>query len=317
MNSKRKTVLQGISYMLYLGKNEDRYQAVRDALNELNPVIRGTIIIKPDLPGQDAGQGAYTQISFVRAVVDWIRERGNPKRILIAESATDGSTSQLFQTLGYQNLIQNVKNGKSVELFDVNSDQGFEIDFVDARGERMRLPISSTVVDADFFISLSLLKTHDHVAMSGSIRNLEGLVVGPENKLKLHGFGGKKASEMNDGELAKSARAFSENLLTLYSLFEPDIAIIDGNGQEGNGPLRGTPRTTDLVLAGDDALKTDVLASRVMGIVAEDVAYLKLADEQGYEPFVDEEIRGLDPDEVRVEFAPHKRAKLMALSEQA
>lgn len=297
--------------MIYLAKNEDRYQAVKDALNDLNPVVRGVVIIKPDLPGIDPGTGGFTQISFLRAAVDWIRERGNPKRIYIAESAVDGPTSEIFRSLGYQDFLKNLKDARNIELLDCNEDPGYDIDFVDARGEKLVLPVSSTVVDADFVLSLSLLKTHDHAGISGVVRNLEGFVVGQENKIKLHGYGGKRANEMNDGELSKGARAYAENLLTLYRTIEPDACIVDGNGQEGNGPIRGTPKTTDLVLAADDALKADVIAARVMGIAPEEVSYLHLADEQELEPFEDIDVRGLDPDEVRIDFAPHRRMKQM------
>lgn len=304
----------GARRMIYLGKNEDRYQAVRDAMNDLNPVIRGVIIIKPDLPGRDVGAGGYTQISFVRAAVDWIRERGNPRRILIAESAVDGTTGELFRSLGYEEFVKNLKNGKNIELFDCNQDQGYEIDFVDSRGETLRLPVSRTILDADCILSLSLLKTHDHVVIAGAIRNLEGFVVGAENKVKLHGVGGKRPHEMNDGELNRSAKAYAQNLLTLYQTLEPDVCIVDGNGQEGNGPLRGTPKTTDLVLTADDALKADVISARIMGISPEDVPYIKLAEEMGLEPFSELDVRGLDPEDVRVDFAPHKRTKFMQLS---
>lgn len=297
--------------MIYLAKNEDRYQAVKDALNDINPVIRGTVIIKPDLPGKDAGPGGFTQISFVRAAVDWVRERGSPKKIIIVESSIDGQTPEVFRSLGYDDFIANLKNGRNIELLDINQDKGYDLDFVDARGETMALPVSRTVMDADFVLSLSLFKTHDHVGISGAVRNLEGFVIGGENKIKLHGFMGKKPSDMNDGELAKGAKAYAANLLTLYTTLEPDAAIIDGNGQEGNGPVRGTPKTTDLVLASDDVLKADVVTARIMGLLPEEIPYIRLAEEQGLEPMLDLDVRGLDPEDVRIDFAPHKRFKQM------
>ena len=299
--------------MIYLAKNEDRYQAVRETLNDLNPVMRGTIVIKPDLPGTDAATGAFTQISFVRAVIDWARERGNPKRILIAESSADGSTQEVFRALGYDKLVQTIKDAKNIDLLDCNTDAHYDIEFVDARGETIVLPVSATVIDADFVISLSLLKTHDHVALSGALPNLEGFVVGAENKVRMHGFAGRKPNEMDDGELARGARAYSENLLTLYNLIEPDLAIVDGNGQEGNGPVRGTPKTTDLVIGADDVLHLDAISARIMGFEPEDIPYLQLAQDKGLEPFADEKVRGLEPEDVRVDFEPHKRMKSMQI----
>lgn len=299
--------------MIFLAKNEDRYQAVKETLDDLNPVIRGTIVIKPDLPGTDAATGAFTQISFVRAVIDWARERGNPKRIFIVESAAEGHTQEIFRALGYDKLIQTIKDAKNIELLDCNADKHYDIEFVDARGEKLVLPVSATVIDADFVISLSLLKTHDHVALGGALPNLSGFVVGAENKIRMHGFAGRKPNEMDDGELAMGAKAYSENLLTLYNLIEPDLAIVDGNGQEGNGPVKGTPKTTDLVIGGDDVLRVDALSARIMGFVPEDVPYLQVAEDNGLEPFAEDTVRGLEPDDVQVEFAPHKRMKQMQI----
>ncbi len=303
--------------MIYLGKSEDRYQAVRQALNELNPVIRGTIVLKPDLPSPDAGAGAFTQISFVRAAVDWIREHGNPRRILIAEGASQGTTEELFQALGYDDFVKNLKNGKKVELFDINSDNTYALDFKDARGETLTLPVSQTVLDADFILVFSLLKTHDHVALSGTVRSLDSFIVGAENRARFHGLSGKRPHEMDDGELGRSARAYAGNLLQLNGLIEPDLVLIDGNGQEGNGPVRGNPKTTDLVLAGDDALQVDVVAARVMGFSPDDVPYLHLAAEDDEDLLGDQEVRGLDPDEVRTDFTPHRRMKQMQAEQGA
>jgi len=44
------------------------------------------------------------------------------------------------------------------------------------------------------------------------------------------------------------------------------FAVVDGlTSMEGNGPLRGTPRDTGVVLAGDDPLATDMVAATLMG----------------------------------------------------
>ena len=44
------------------------------------------------------------------------------------------------------------------------------------------------------------------------------------------------------------------------------FAVVDGiTAMEGNGPLRGTPRSTGLIMGGDDPLAIDVTASTLMG----------------------------------------------------
>jgi len=54
------------------------------------------------------------------------------------------------------------------------------------------------------------------------------------------------------------------------------FAVVDGiTAMEGNGPLRGTPKTTGLILGGDDPLAIDIVAATVMGFDWKRIALLR------------------------------------------
>ncbi len=54
------------------------------------------------------------------------------------------------------------------------------------------------------------------------------------------------------------------------------FAVVDGiTAMEGNGPLRGIPKTTGLILGGDDPLAIDIVAAAVMGFDWKRIALLR------------------------------------------
>jgi hypothetical protein len=53
---------------------------------------------------------------------------------------------------------------------------------------------------------------------------------------------------------------------------------------EGNGPLRGTPKTTGLIMGGDDPLAIDIVAAAVMGFDWKRIALLRGVADIGQGP---------------------------------
>jgi uncharacterized protein (DUF362 family) len=61
----------------------------------------------------------------------------------------------------------------------------------------------------------------------------------------------------------------------------PDFCLVDGLiAQEGPGPVSGLPRLMRLVIGGTDAVATDHVCARLMGIEPRHVPHLKLAAKQ-------------------------------------
>ena len=62
------------------------------------------------------------------------------------------------------------------------------------------------------------------------------------------------------------------------SIAVPRLAIVDGIvGMEGNGPIQGEPRSSGVVVMGDDLVAVDSTCARLMGIDPRQVDYLDSA----------------------------------------
>jgi uncharacterized protein (DUF362 family) len=92
---------------------------------------------------------------------------------------------------------------------------------------------------------LPLMKTHEFMLYSGALKNLFGCV--PSNRrIYLHPY-------------------LPEVLWRLYGIFKPALTVMDARvGIEGNGPTKGEPIQMGLMLVGNDALATDIVATQVM-----------------------------------------------------
>jgi uncharacterized protein (DUF362 family) len=64
-------------------------------------------------------------------------------------------------------------------------------------------------------------------------------------------------------------------ILDINAAARPDFAIVDGIlGMEGNGPIQGTPKSSKVLILGDDPVAVDATCCRVMGLLPEKVKYL-------------------------------------------
>ena len=131
------------------------------------------------------------------------------------------------------------------------------------------LPIESLPRDANELpailkevqlISTPVLHTHTFAVISCAAKNLYGLL--PIYREKYHSI-------------------LSEKLLELVANTNV-FTIVDGTvGLEGGSMRLGSRRRTDLILAGWNPIAIDIVASRTMGFVPEQIPYLNLAYRNG------------------------------------
>jgi uncharacterized protein (DUF362 family) len=124
-------------------------------------------------------------------------------------------------------------------------------------------------------INTSVLHTHTFAVISCATKNLFGLL--PVYREKYHNILSEKLIELR------------EHIQDITCGF---FSIIDGTvGLEGGSMRLGDPKRVDLILAGEDTLTVDRIASEIMGFSVDEVPLLKLAAEMGL----------LDSDSVKVE----------------
>ena len=86
-----------------------------------------------------------------------------------------------------------------------------------------------------------------------------------------------------------------QSLININQIVKPDLIIIDGLwGQEGFGPISGTPRQMDVLIAGSNPV-AGYGASRVMGLDPAQVPVCFLAYLQGLGPLEADDIEVLGP----------------------
>jgi uncharacterized protein (DUF362 family) len=132
-----------------------------------------------------------------------------------------------------------------------------------------------SVLEADFVVSMPKMKTHHHVGVTASMKNLYGVLPGikygwPKNVLHYHGI--------------------PQTVADIASSLPQTLAIIDGiDCMEGDGPILGSKKHMGLVVIGRNLPAADATAARIMGLVPERIDYLKLiADRLG--PIADRRI---------------------------
>lgn len=162
-------------------------------------------------------------------------------------------------------------------------------------GETQLYTYSKSLYDADVYISVPKLKTHQKV---GATLNLKGLVGTVSNKNQLvHwqiGYPEINGDEYPDkesyeaGQKAKVTHrgAWPGNdtiwrmVVDLYQGMRKKhrryFSVIDGiTAGEGQGPFCPSSKNANTLIVGDDLLATDVAAVRYMGFEPDNISYLK------------------------------------------
>lgn len=118
-------------------------------------------------------------------------------------------------------------------------------------------------------VNLPKLKTHDIMVLTLAVKNLYGCIRGLY-KSRLHG-------------IYPRTEEFTGVILKLYKLIKPSLNIVDGIlSLEGAGPAkRGAPRKLGVVVIGDDALYTDYVIGRLLGLKDEFNPLIKKAKQEG------------------------------------
>ena len=204
----------------------------------------------------DCETGATIDPRLVRFLAEWLLERYNIKEIVIVESdATALSADRAFYGLGWDRILAEVPKTRYLNL---SNDERVKVKLDGLFLKEIEMP--RTFMEADYVISFAKLKTHSMEGISGIMKNQFGVL--PE-KLKViyHPH-------------------LTEVICDLVRVRPPDFCLIDGLiAHEGPGPVGGVPRLMELIIGGTDAVATDHVCARLMGMNPRHIPHLKLAAE--------------------------------------
>lgn len=246
-----------------LARDQDRYHTVSRALHLIQSDIAATltqprrILIKPNFV-YDSKQLCATHVDTTRAIIDFL-QAFDPKEVIIAESSAQSAT-RAFTNYQYHQLAHEY----GIELIDLDDDAYDEATIFtrlrDGRFGTTTVRVSKTILEAEYRISPAVMKTHDTVIVTLSLKNIVmGAVL---DKTRMH----------------QGYEAMNLNLYTIAKRIPVDLAVIDGwQAMEGNGPVRGTALDARTVLASTDFIATDIIGAEVMGFNPENIGYLQYA----------------------------------------
>jgi uncharacterized protein (DUF362 family) len=231
-------------------------------LRLLGTPVRGKrVVLKPNLVEFDPAGVINTHPALIAAAAEALLGLG-AREVIVAEGPGHRRDNEYILTASGLHAILRERRIRYVDLnYDDTRLVALRSRFTDLG--RLRLP--QTILDADLLVSMPKLKTHHWAGVTLSMKNLFGIVPGaiygwPKNLLHWAGIPGS-ILDINS------------------SLALPRLAIVDGIvGMEGNGPIQGEPRSSGVVVMGDDLVAVDSTCARLMGIDPHAVDYLDSAE---------------------------------------
>ncbi len=225
------------------------------------------LVIKPNMVVTNRDLCA-THKDAIRAVLEYVKPfyKG---QVIIAESSSSVNSSDGFKNYGYTELEKDY----NIRFIDLNAENKGKPYFIIDRNLHLdKIEIADIFANPDYYIiSLSRLKTHNTVVMTGGIKNIT--MAAPLNPGTVVD-GGRPISYKRNMH-AGGPRWLHYNMFLMAQGVRPDFTIIDGvEGMEGNGPISGTPVEHKIALAGFDTVAVDSMCARLMGIPLENVGYL-------------------------------------------
>jgi uncharacterized protein (DUF362 family) len=256
-------------------------EILKEAMDEAGLRGKRRIFIKPNLSHFEYITGVVTSPQLTYELIGLLRDQA--EEVIVGESeGFNYSCQTAFLQTGMEAAVK--RAGGTV--MNLSEDKVVEVKFPKSTSPLKRLFLPKTVLDADAVVDLPLMKTHEFMLYSGALKNLFGCV--PSNRrIYLHPY-------------------LPEVLWRLYGIFKPVFTVMDARvGIEGNGPTKGTPVPMGLMLTGNDALATDIVATRIMKLNWKDT-YLNYAAQKTGLKEQDFAVEGLQVSEVARRFMPPK-----------
>ncbi len=220
--------------------------------------LKSPIIIKPNICTQVDKTGfAVNDVRVVEALIKLILNENQDLTVKIVESDSMSKfADKAFNKFGYRNLEEKMQiSGFDVSLINLTHSPTVETNLNGSYFKNLKLP--NILVGAKFFISLAIAKTHFLTFLTGSLKNLFGLL--PRKDQSFY------HSHINDV------------IVDLNRFIRPNLCIIDARvGLEGwAGPKS---RRLDMFIMGKKPVSVDATMARIMGFEPRNVHHLVEAE---------------------------------------
>jgi uncharacterized protein (DUF362 family) len=181
-------------------------------------------------------------------------------------------------------------------------------------GDRQLYTFAKSLYDADVYISLPKLKTHQKAGVTLNLKGLVGAVTAKNQlvhwRLGSPETGGDEYPDAAGLEAAKNAQVTHRGahpgndtiwrmVADLYNALQKRerkyFSIVDGIiAGEGQGPFCPRAKKTNVLLGGNNLLAVDIAAARLMGFDPDKISYLRHFMETGAVALHDIDVIGKD-----------------------
>ena len=248
-------------------------------------VLDSPVLIKPNLCTISDNTGySVTRVEVVKSLVELLLQTDENLSIKIVESDSQSKfAEEVFEKFGYKQLCDDMKDsGFDVGTVDLSKDSLMELQFVGDYFENPKLP--ETVLNAGYFVSVAVPKTHYLSFITGALKNLFGIL--PRKDQSYY------HSRIDDV------------IVDLARIIRPNLCIIDARVgvERWNGP---NTRRLDACIVGHGAVSVDATMARIMGFAPEQIRHIM--DSYDYDlGTIDPTVLGESIESIAVKFKPPK-----------
>jgi uncharacterized protein (DUF362 family) len=277
-------------YRAYISKITDLDSDLQKSLDFVNwksQVKAGsTVFIKPNFTYPFYKEGITTSPALIKSLLEILKDRAG--RVIVGESNGGNHSFTADQAFKGHNMHQ-ICNEAGAELVNLSNIPSVWVsDKIQGKTVKVQLP-KMLLEEVDCFISVPVLKVHVMTGVTLSIKNLWGCY--PDTMRCLH------------------HKHLGHKLALITKALNPKLAIIDGTySLDGHGPMFGTPKRTDLLLASNNPVILDSLGAYVMGISLGEAEHIMIAEETGLgsTDLRDAIIEGISCEELKMNFEINK-----------
>jgi uncharacterized protein (DUF362 family)/Pyruvate/2-oxoacid:ferredoxin oxidoreductase delta subunit len=237
-----------------------------------------TILLKPNILSDDEPIKAITtHPAVVEAVITYLQSKG--ATVIVGDSPPVDAWNFTGEKCGIRQVVS--KCGATWARFNEAA--------VIRKVGTAEIKITALITKVDLIISLSKLKNHELMILSGAIKNIFGFVPALNKAMQHVRYPDKYK--------------LGEFFVDLEEAIKPHFHIMDGIvAMEGPGPGNGYPKKVNVLLASVNPLALDIIASRILGYNPLDIPTNKIALERGVllNNMNDIIIKGTDPETIVV-----------------
>jgi len=239
--------------------------AVREAVELLGGISRlvrpgERVLIKPNLLSAKAPDRAITtHPAVVESLIGLVSEAGGHPSVGDSPGGALRGVERVWRNTGMLDLAE--RTGVPLVSFEVSGS-------VEVAGQLRTYRIARPVIEADAVLNVGKMKTHMITGYTGCVKNMFGIIPG-FMKSRIH-------------SIAPRPVPFARHIVDVFSLVTPRLNLLDAVvAMEGDGPSGGTPRPVGAILAGEDGVAVDAVASSMMGFGEGRVPTLRIAADRG------------------------------------